>query len=45
MFKGGVYARQAKDMKVIQKFKDKHKLKVQTKANGMQKHFRPQVIF
>lgn len=42
---GGVYARQAKDMKVIQKFKDKHKLKLQTKANGMQKHFRPQVIF
>lgn len=42
---GDAYARQAKDMKVIQRFADKQRLKLQTKANGLQKHFRPQVVF
>ncbi|KAJ8024534.1 hypothetical protein HOLleu_34467 [Holothuria leucospilota] len=42
---GEAHARQVKDLKVIQKFKEKQRLKVQTKANNLQKHFRPQVVF
>lgn len=43
--KGAVAERRCKDLAAVQRMKNNFRMKIGTKANRFQPHFRPQVVF